>query len=101
LCGDAGIPLRLMLIPELHAPGKDYPFRDIHAIVTDAARREGIPVLDLVDSFDGVDPPSLWVSRGDAHPNALAHKIIAEALFREMTANPLSAATTNQGDTER
>ena len=101
MCREAGIPLRLILIPELHAPGKEYAFRDIHAIVTAAARREGIPVLDLVDSFDGIDPPSLWVSRGDAHPSALAHKIIAEALFKEMTANPLSATTASQGDNER
>ena len=102
LCRDAGIPLRLMLIPELHAPGEAYPFRDIHGIVTAAARREGIPVLDLVDAFGGVDPPSLWVSRGDAHPNALAHKIIAEALFQEITGNPASGnAAQSRRETER
>jgi lysophospholipase L1-like esterase len=85
LCRDARIGLRLIIIPELHAPGAPYAFRDVHRLVAAAADREGIPVLDLVDAFDGVDPPSLWVSRGDAHPSASAHRIIANALFKEMT----------------
>jgi hypothetical protein len=85
LCRDVRIGLRLIIIPELHAPGAPYAFRDVHRLVTAAADREGIPVLDLVDAFDGVDPPSLWVSRGDAHPSASAHRIIANALFKEMT----------------
>ena len=84
LCRERRIGLRLMIIPELHSPGSAYPFRDVHEAVSAAARREGIPVVDLLPAFAGADPPSLWVSRGDAHPNARAHRIIADALYEEI-----------------
>ena len=102
MCRDARIRLRLVIIPELHAPGEAYAFRDIHGIVAAAARREGIPVLDLVDAFGGVEPQSLWVSRGDAHPNASAHRIIAAALFKEMTGDaPTGGATVSSEGIEK
>jgi hypothetical protein len=96
MCRDARIGLRLVIIPELHAPGEAYPFRDVHDVVAAAARREGIPVLDLLAAFGGVDPQSLWVSGGDAHPNANAHRIIADALFTEMTGDATPAAQPQQ-----
>ena len=40
-------------------------------------------VLDLTPAFAGIDPSSLWVSPGDAHPNARGHAIIGDYLLHE------------------
>ncbi|MGD9645373.1 MAG: SGNH/GDSL hydrolase family protein [Pirellulales bacterium] len=80
LCRKQQIPLLVVLIPELHRLGADYPFRAAHQSVTDLVTQQGVRVLDLVAAFDGQEPASLWVSPGDAHPNAKGHQIIAEAL---------------------
>ena len=84
LCRRGGIALRIVLIPELHAPGEHYPFRRVHELVAAFARSQSVPVVDLNAAFTGIDPATLWVSRGDAHPNALAHAIIARAIHEAM-----------------
>jgi lysophospholipase L1-like esterase len=80
-----GIKLSIVLIPELHEPNRDYPFRSVHARITEIAEQNGVRAIDLLPAFDGIDPRSLWVSRGDTHPNARAHAIIAGALYQAMT----------------
>lgn len=73
-----GIDLRVVLLPELHRLD-NYPFAKEHALVTRFLRSNGIPVLDLAPLFHGEEnPQSLWVARDDAHPNARAHRLIAE-----------------------
>jgi hypothetical protein len=44
----------------------------------------GAPVLDLLPSVRDKDPPSLWVSPGDAHPNAAANIEYAKAIGRAL-----------------
>jgi len=73
-----GFDLRVVLLPELHELA-DYAFAKEHALVLKFLRANGIPALDLAPRFAGErDPQSLWVSRDDAHPNARAHRLIAE-----------------------
>lgn len=79
-CREHSIALRMMLIPELHFPNSTYPFAEAHAQVAQVAEAEDVPVLDLQHAFEGIPPRQLWVSPGDAHPNALAHTTIANAL---------------------
>lgn len=81
VCRERNIPLRLMLIPELHFPQGAYPFQREHALVVKLAEAENVPTLDLQHAFEGIPPRELWVSPGDAHPNAKAHAIIAAQLF--------------------
>jgi lysophospholipase L1-like esterase len=85
LCRREGVKLSIVLIPELHAPNKDYPFRSVHARIAEIAEQNGVRAIDLLPAFDGIDPRSLWVSTGDTHPNARAHAIIAGALYQAMT----------------
>jgi lysophospholipase L1-like esterase len=81
-----GIRLTVALLPELHDVEETYPFRFVHEQVAIVLARHGTPVVDLDRAFRGHEPSSLWVSPGDAHPNALAQRIIAERLFEAMTA---------------
>ena len=82
------IELHVVLLPELHDP-QNYPFAAEHAKLTDFLEQNGISHLDLAPAFEDVaDPFSLWVALDDAHPNALAHRRIAEAALPLLTGEP-------------
>ena len=73
-----GFDLRVVLLPELHDLAR-YPFGKEHAQVLAHLAALDIPALDLAPRLAGVeDPHSLWVSLDDAHPNARAHRLIAD-----------------------
>ncbi len=75
---ERGIELQVIMLPELHNL-VDYPFAAEYAKVATALSEIGINNIDLTDSFSGYeDPTGLWVAMDDAHPNALAHRMIAE-----------------------
>jgi lysophospholipase L1-like esterase len=76
-----GFALVVALLPELHAIGKAYGFRDIQDRGRTAAEQAGVEhVIDLAPAFAHEKPESLWVTLGDAHPNARAHAIIARGI---------------------
>jgi pyruvate-formate lyase-activating enzyme len=78
LSREQGFDLRVVLLPEFHEL-VDYTFSKEHAIVTDFLRANEIPVLDLAPKFRNErEPQTLWVSMDDAHPNARAHRLIAD-----------------------
>ncbi|HEV3141335.1 MAG TPA: SGNH/GDSL hydrolase family protein [Vicinamibacterales bacterium] len=53
----------------------DYPFRYLHDGALAMCADEGVPYLDLLESYSAVkDPRTLWVSPFDAHPNAAANR---------------------------
>ena len=73
-----GVQLQVIMLPELHDL-ENYPFTAEYAKVETFLRDNNIPVIDLTASFTGYqNPQGLWVAPDDAHPNALAHKMIAE-----------------------
>ena len=78
VCREGGIDLRVVLLPELHDLVR-YPFTAEHSKVKAVLERLGVESLDLAPRFAGVeDPYALWVALDDAHPNAAAHRLIAE-----------------------
>jgi lysophospholipase L1-like esterase len=83
-CRNRGVPAMIVLIPELHDTSTNYPFGEIHDKVATVAANHGLVTLDLREAFRGIEPMSLWVSPGDAHPNAKGHLIIAQAIFNEV-----------------
>jgi lysophospholipase L1-like esterase len=85
ICRARGFRISVALLPELHDVEVSYPFRFVHERVAAVVTRQGAPVVDLDGAFRGHEPKSLWVSPGDAHPNALAQRIIAERLFAALT----------------
>lgn len=88
LCRQEEIGLQVVLLPELHELA-DYPFAAEHARVAAVLERLGVPTLDLAPAFGGVeDPRRLWVAADDAHPNARAHRLIAEHSFEFLAGDP-------------
>ncbi len=60
-------------------------FIDQSFILTQIAEKTGFIIVDLDNVFDGYDPDDLIVNDHDRHPNALAHKLVAEELVRIFT----------------
>jgi len=46
-----------------------------------AAREAGFEIWDISDAYEGYDPSSLVIAEWDKHPNAMAHRLIADRLF--------------------
>jgi lysophospholipase L1-like esterase len=94
----SGIKILIVNYPELHVL-RDYPFSAVTDAIAATAVEKGAPFLDLLPSVRDKDPASLWVSPGDAHPNATANveyaKLLDRALvtyFPELFQAPVSAS---------
>jgi len=70
----------LVLYPLLEGIESDYPLADVHAYAAAAAKRAGLPVLDLAPVFRDQTSSDLWVHPVDHHPNGLAHRLAAVAI---------------------
>jgi hypothetical protein len=45
------------------------------------AAQDGYEYVDLLPALLGRSPQELWAMPGDPHPNALGHRLMAEAIF--------------------
>lgn len=68
---DIGARIIVFHLPELRQL-KPYPFADVTAKVRSAVEKDGMPFVDLLPAMEALDPPSLWVTVPDPHPNANA-----------------------------
>ena len=59
---------------------EDYPYRDAHRQVADEGARHGFSVIDLLPVMERQPPRRVRLSQGDDHPNALGHRLAAQAL---------------------
>jgi lysophospholipase L1-like esterase len=82
-----GVRLLVVMWPVFVELDDRYPYAEKHRLVVDACRQMGIPVLDLLPAFRGVDATTLWVGRDDHHPNPAAQSRVAEAVAAELRAD--------------
>lgn len=75
-----GVPMLVALWPLLVDLERDYPFADVHDKIGRACERSSIPFQDLLPALGGRPTSSLWAHPADWHPNALAHRLVAESL---------------------
>ncbi len=82
-CRDRNIPFLVVVFPlisDLRAV--PYPFDYVHERIGAFLAGEQIPCMDLRPALLGLDPRRLEVvPRVDPHPDEIAHRIMAEALF--------------------
>lgn len=85
-CRRHGVPCLFVIWPHVGFPmNRDYPFQDIHRQVHRLLQAEGLPWLDLLQVFWGMDTRRLQaVPALDPHPSEIAHRVAAEALFRHL-----------------
>jgi lysophospholipase L1-like esterase len=83
---NTGTPVVMAIYPDM-VRLSSYPFVSAHKKVKSAAESYGIPTLDLLPYFQGKNEKELIATPFDAHPNAKAHAIAAQAILEFLTAN--------------
>ena len=78
-----GAALIVFNIPELREL-KPYPFADVTDKVRTMVEGEGVTFVDLLPSIETLDPPSLWVTVPDPHPNGRANAAFARRMAEEI-----------------
>lgn len=81
MCKDAGVKLRVVLLPFLRTSGTKYHPEGIHSLLREFFETNGVEVVDLLPIVAGQDVRELVVNALDAHPNAHAHKLFADAIW--------------------
>jgi len=78
---ERGILFRVVIIPELHGL-KNYPFTSETVKVKKILTQLKIDHIDTYSYFNKkLTVSSYWVAMDDVHPNYLAHKVIAKAVW--------------------
>lgn len=69
--------LGLVVFPVLLRLSGGHGLEDLYAEVETACAELGIPTLNLLSTFEGLEPRSLWIGPMNAHPNARANELAA------------------------
>ncbi|WP_165066238.1 hypothetical protein [Paludisphaera rhizosphaerae] len=83
-CRASNIPLMMLIIPRV---GKDAdPSARAESVgrLQAIASRHALPIYDLLDTFDEIDPAELEIAAWDDHPNALGHHRLFLALTHKL-----------------
>ena len=74
----------VVIFPILWGLDGAYPFEDLHRRIRRACDDAGCEVIDLLDTYRGRSPQSLWIHPTDQHPNEIAHRLAAERIARHL-----------------
>lgn len=91
ICHEKRIDLYIVSYPELHQL-EDYPLSTATKYIAGFADENGLPFFDLLPVFTPHRPESLWVSPEDAHGNAKAATLTAEAIYQHFGESLLTKA---------
>lgn len=86
------IRIYLGMTPDVHNL-IDYKFGFVHDTMRRLAQADGYLFVDFLPVLSGRPPEQLFAMPGDPHPNALGHRLMAEALFPVITKATTAAAT--------
>lgn len=68
-----------------------YRGKQAHATVRSLCTEIGIECVDLLEVFEYKSGRSFWVNWKDSHPNAEAHRLVAERILRSIDLSPVSS----------
>lgn len=78
----------VLIQTQLHRLDRWHPYDRHYAAIQDAALARDLPVVPTRELFRDRETRSLWVSPTDAHPNATAHALLADALVEPLASLP-------------
>ena len=89
------VPAKLLVVvwPMLVDLGPDYPHRSKHRFVVGECEKLGIPVLDLLPTFEGYEASALWAATDDHHPNGTALGMGAVAVVEDLATHGMLPPT--------
>jgi len=79
-CAARNIELTLVVFP-LFYNLEDYPLVEVHRILGQFARQNGINYFDLLEIFRDKNEREYWVHPRDFHPNGRTHREAADFLY--------------------
>ena len=83
-CAELGLRPIWVFLPQVRAGVWQEETPETVAIATSA----GFAVVNLADVFQGHELETLQLAEWDDHPNQLGHRLVADALYRALAANP-------------
>jgi hypothetical protein len=81
VCQEQGIELVVAIFPLLFELEKNYPFQGEVEEIDRFLKSSQIKSVNLLPSFIGKKTFVLWSRPTDSHPNRIAHRIAAEAIY--------------------
>jgi len=86
-CRETHIACAIALLPSLTR--LPYPLSEEHRRLAALGRAHGLHVVDVAPTLARRDVRTLWVAADDTHPNAAAHALYADTIFRSLAAQEL------------
>ena len=74
----------VIIFPSMYFIGPNYPSADIHTLMGNYFRDQGVETIDLLNDLKGKDAKSLIASPFDSHPNEYVHNLAAERIFEKV-----------------
>lgn len=84
LCRQRNITLRVALFPLIWPTGQGYDAAALHVQLRDFFITHGVSVIDLLPTLEAGTYDRLVVNRHDPHPNELAHRLFADAIWNAL-----------------
>jgi len=79
------IPVILIIFPLMKGgEWENYKYGDLHSQVVNAGENSGFNTVDLTDAYSVYPQLSLMIAPGNGHPNALGHKLAADAVYKKV-----------------
>ena len=86
-CRQRNVRLRVALVPFLRTWGDKFDSAAVHRRVAEFFQSLGVSVIDLLPVIQGRDPATVVVNAHDPHPNELAHRLFADAIWTALDRN--------------
>lgn len=87
VCQEQGIELVVAIFPLLFELEKNYPFQDEVEEIDRFLKSNQIKSINLLPFFIGKKTFVLWSRPTDSHPNRIAHRLAAEAIYHFLQQN--------------
>lgn len=76
----------VIIFPFVYFMGPNYPTVEIHDLMDNVFRENGVETIDLLDDVKDKNSKDLVAGPFDSHPNEFVHKLAAEKLFKPIEA---------------
>ncbi|MBI3834002.1 MAG: SGNH/GDSL hydrolase family protein [Planctomycetes bacterium] len=81
-CQLRSVKMRVILLPYIRSGGTEFNEEGVHSRMRQFLNERSVQVADLLPIVKSSAPAELVVNRNDPHPNATAHHLFADAIWK-------------------